>query len=43
MTITPESWTTEFVTVADVETDDAPASVDATVELASGSKRLVRK
>lgn len=43
VTITPESWTTEFVTVADVETDDAPASVDATVELASGSKRLVRK
>ncbi len=43
VTVTPDSWTTEFVTVANVETDDAPASVDATVVLTSGSKKLVRK
>ena len=32
----------EFVTVANVTDDDAPASVDATVELTAGSKQLVR-
>jgi alkaline phosphatase D len=42
VTITPERWTTEFVIVANVETDDAPASVDATIELAAGSTELVR-
>jgi alkaline phosphatase D len=42
VTITPERWTTEFVIVANVETDNAPASVDATIELAAGSTELVR-
>ena len=41
-TVTAEAWTTEFVTVANVTDDDAPASVDATVELTAGSKQLVR-
>ena len=41
-TVTAEAWTTECVTVANVTDDDAPASVDATVELTAGSKQLVR-
>ena len=43
VTITPEGWTTEFMTVANVTDDDAPATVDATVELTAGAKKLMRR
>lgn len=43
VTITPEGWTTEFMTVANVSDDGAPATVDATVELTAGARKLVRR
>ena len=42
VSITPERWQTQFVVVDSVDRDDAPARVDATVTLESGSNELVR-
>ncbi|HWJ62249.1 MAG TPA: alkaline phosphatase D family protein [Acidimicrobiales bacterium] len=41
-TVTPETWTTEFVVVDTIATETSPARVDATVEVAAGKPGLTR-
>jgi len=41
-TVTPESWTAEFVIVSGIKTPDATASVDATLVATAGTPSLSR-
>ena len=42
VSVTPDRWETQFVVVDSVDSDDAPARVDATVTLEAGAEELVR-
>jgi alkaline phosphatase D len=42
-TITPDTWTTEFVIVDSIESPTAGSSVDATVEIAAGTPGIQRR
>ena len=41
-TVTPDTWTTEFVVVETITQPESPAKVDATVEIAAGTPGIVR-
>ena len=41
-TVTPETWTTEFVVVDTVQEPTSPASVDGTVEITAGTPGITR-